>query len=57
MSWAGHIMHMVEVSMHTKFWLETVKRRDHFEDLGIGGRIILKWILKKLGLGMWIGFI
>jgi hypothetical protein len=27
-----------------------VKKRDHFEDLGVHGRIILKWTSKK-GMG------
>jgi hypothetical protein len=31
--------------------------RDHSEDLGVDGRIILKFILGKHGLGMWIGFV
>jgi hypothetical protein len=35
--------------MHTKFWLENLKERDHSEDLGKDGRIILQWILKKYG--------
>jgi hypothetical protein len=26
--------------MHTKFWLENVKGRDHLGDLGVDGRII-----------------
>jgi hypothetical protein len=41
MRWVGHVV-------HTKFWLESLKRRDHMEDLGIDWRIILKWILGKL---------
>jgi len=26
---------------------ETLKERDHFEDLGLDGRVRLKWILKN----------
>jgi hypothetical protein len=33
--------------MHTKFWSEKLKGRDHLEDLGIDEKIILKWILRK----------
>jgi hypothetical protein len=33
--------------MHTKFWLEDLKRRDHSEDLDVNGSIILEWILGK----------
>jgi hypothetical protein len=32
--------------MHTGFWWEGQKERDHYEDLDIGGSIILKWILE-----------
>jgi hypothetical protein len=31
--------------------------RDHLEDLVIGGKIILKWILGKSDLEVWIEFI
>jgi len=33
--------------MHTKFWSGNVKGRDHLEDLGVDGWIILGWILRK----------
>jgi hypothetical protein len=38
--------------MHTKFQSENRKERDHLGGLGIHGRIILKWILKKQNVRM-----
>jgi hypothetical protein len=32
-------------------------RGDHFEDLGIDGRIVLNCFLKKQDMEMWTGFI
>jgi len=32
-------------------------RRDHLEELKLGGRIILEWILGKQGGKVWTGFI
>jgi hypothetical protein len=34
--------------VHTGFWWGNPREIDHFEDLGIDGRIILKCIFKKL---------
>jgi hypothetical protein len=35
--------------MGTKFLSESLKRRDHSEDIGTDRRIILEWILGKMG--------
>jgi hypothetical protein len=42
--------------MHAKFWLESLKGRDHSEDVDIYRRIILKWNLQKWGSEVWIRF-
>jgi hypothetical protein len=33
--------------MHTGFWLGNLRKRSHLKESGVGGRIILKLILKK----------
>jgi hypothetical protein len=43
--------------MHTKFWVENLKRRDHVEDRGRDGKIVLKWIMRKQDVRLWTGFI
>jgi len=43
--------------MYKKFWSENLKGRDHAEDLGVDGRIILEWILGKYGGRVWTGLI
>ena len=40
---------MRKTQMHTGFRLENLKEKDHFEDLGINGGIILKMDLKEMG--------
>ena len=34
--------------MHTGFWWGNLREGDLFEDLGLDGRMILKWIFRKL---------
>jgi len=33
--------------MYAKFWWDNLREKDHFEDRGVGGKIIIKWILRK----------
>jgi hypothetical protein len=33
--------------MHIGYWWGSQKVRDHWEDLHVGGRTILKWILER----------
>jgi hypothetical protein len=46
-----------KIEMHTKFWLGSLKGRDHLEDLAVEGRMILIWILEKWCWRIWIGFV
>jgi hypothetical protein len=46
---------MGRVEVYTGFWWGELMERDHVEDLGVVGRIILKFIFKKWDRGMdWI---
>jgi hypothetical protein len=47
MRWAGHVARMGggRGEVFTGFWLGGPKVRDHWEDLGVGGRITLRWTL------------
>jgi hypothetical protein len=33
--------------VHIAFWCGKLKIRDHLEDTGVDGRVMLKWILKE----------
>jgi len=36
---------------YTGFWWGNLRERDLLEDQGVGGRIILRWILRKRDVG------
>jgi hypothetical protein len=46
-----------EKRMDTGYWWEGQMDRDHYKGLDVGGRIILKFILKKHDRVIWTGFI
>jgi hypothetical protein len=41
--------------MHVGFWWEGQKERDNYENIDVGERIILKWILEKQNVLVWTG--
>jgi hypothetical protein len=49
MRWAGHVAHMGDGrgEVFTGFWLGGPKATDHWEDLDIRGRIMLRWTLGR----------
>jgi hypothetical protein len=51
-----HITHGRDLNAY-KIWLEKTKGKDHSEDLGVDGRIISEWVLRKWGGKAWTGFV
>jgi len=49
MKWAGDVTQYERRETHIIFWLENLKGRDHSENVGADGKMILKWILGKHG--------
>jgi hypothetical protein len=47
MRWMGHVACMGKGRVVYRVWLGGPKVRDHWKDLGIGGRIRLRWILGR----------
>jgi hypothetical protein len=39
--------------LHTGYWWGDLRERDHVEDLGVDGRSILRWALKKCNGEAW----
>jgi hypothetical protein len=39
MSWAGYVAHR---EAEERFWWKNLRERDHLEDQGVDGRVILK---------------
>jgi len=38
-----------------RVWWGNMKERNHWENPGVDGRIILRWIFRKWNVGIWTG--
>jgi hypothetical protein len=52
--WAEHVARMGEGRGVYSVWLGGLKARDHWEHLGIGGRITLRWTLGNWANCIWL---
>jgi hypothetical protein len=48
MRWAGHALRFGTRSGAYRVWVGKPRKRGHFEDIDIDGRLILKYIFSKL---------
>jgi hypothetical protein len=55
MKWMGHVARMVERRGVYKVLVGKPEGRNHLEDLGVDGRILLRWIFRKWDVRAWTG--
>jgi hypothetical protein len=49
MRWAGHVARMGEDRVVNRVLWGSLRERDHWGDQDVDGRILLRWIFRKLG--------
>ena len=55
MRWVGHVARMgARIGVYSVL-LGKPEGRDHFGDPDVDGRLILRWIVRKLDEGVWTG--
>jgi len=55
MRWAGHVTRMGEERGCIGSWWGNRRERDHWEDVGVDGWLILGWISRRWDVGIWTG--
>jgi len=57
MRWVGHVACRVERRSVYRVLVRKPEGKNHLEDPGIDGKIILRWIIRKWDVGAWTGLI
>ena len=57
MTWAWHVERTGRGEMHKRFWWGNMRAREHLENVGVDGTMILRWMLKKWVGRAWTGLI
>ena len=55
MRWAEHVACMGRGEAYKGFWWGNLRERYHLGDQDVDGRLILRWIFRKLVVGAWTG--
>jgi len=57
MKWSGRIERIGRGKVRARLWWGNLTERDHLENPGVDGRIILRWIFRKRDVGACFGLI
>ena len=55
MNWTVTIYRSGNILILRGFGVGNLRERDHLEDPGVDGRMILRWIFRKWDVGAWTG--
>jgi hypothetical protein len=55
MRWTGYVAWMGRGATCKGFWWGNLRKRDHWGDQEVDGRIILRWIFRKWDMGVCTG--
>jgi len=55
MKWIVDVTRLGGGEVYRGFWLGKMRERDHLEDPGVDGAIILRWIFRKWDVRLWTG--